>query len=383
MSEQMERSRLLRAFTRKETVLAELLAYTEPAFVNRRFSGPVFFPLPDEPHIATWTFYLDEAEENGVFETLQEHLVQLRFPIREGISQTQDYRDATLKGSLTGGMKEATGLMLEAPQSLALSIYQSPAGKVPVLIVANESDFQALIRALSARNEPVPLPASMGAAMVSGINNWDRIRRIKAHWTASHPAGDWPAHLRQSILPHRAMYQDKLIILSEKPYSGVPASELGLSEAQWKAQSTGLRLEHECTHFFTLRYFGCMANHMHDELLADYMGISKVAGHFRPDWFLHFIGLENYPTYREGARMQNYLGKPPLSPAAFAALQELMFAATAQVACFDQALGPASTTADRTHRLLALCALTLEQMADERGAEALWAAYKSGASVKG
>lgn len=45
---------------------------------------------------------------------------------------------------------------------------------------------------------------------------------------------------------------------------------------------------------------------MLDELIADYAGIVAAWGRYRADWFLRFVGLEDYPRYREGGRLQNY-----------------------------------------------------------------------------
>ena len=112
---------------------------------------------------------------------------QLRFPVCAGISQTPAYRAATRRGVPTEGMLEAMGLELSNPGELQLLIHDSFAGPIPVLIAAVREDFVALVQALTARNEPVLIPSSMGAMMVAGFNNWDRIRQIKEHWQAAHP----------------------------------------------------------------------------------------------------------------------------------------------------------------------------------------------------
>ena len=46
-----------------------------------------------------------------------------------------------------------------------------------------------------------------------------------------------------------------------------------------------------------------MRNNLHDELIADYAGITAAIGHYRAAWFLRFLGLEDYPTYRPGGRL--------------------------------------------------------------------------------
>ncbi|MEO0472790.1 MAG: hypothetical protein AAF206_24455 [Bacteroidota bacterium] len=368
---------LLRQFSTRESMVNALAEYIPPPFGESIFPDPVRFPLPDEPYVTSWEAYVDYAAESSVFEVLREHLVQFRFPIQAGISQTESYRNACLKGRSTVGMASATGLALEAPDSLHLSIYQSVAGKIPVLQVSEPEDFCRIIQALSFKNEPAKIPSSMGAAMITGINNWDRMHRIQANWKAQYPNGNWLQYFRQKVLPHRALYQDKLIILSEKAYSNVPAERIGLKTAEWLQHSSLIRLEHECTHFFTLRYFGSMANNMYDELLADYMGISKVYGHFRSDWFLQFIGLENYPAYRSGGRMENYLGRPPLSPDAFRLLQEVVYHAAQNITRFEQMLPPVQTLSNRSQRLLTLCRLSLVEIAARNGPDRLMDTFQA------
>lgn len=373
----------LNRFSRDASVIAELATYTRNAFREtgiRESRG--ILPLPDELLVSTWLRYCDTARELSVFETLKQYLVQFQFPVREGISQHPDYRAATLRGGATDQMALATGLELEAPEALEIFIYQSPAGKIPVVVAPSRADFRSIAQALTTRNEPHSLPDSMGAAMINGLNNWDRIRRLQVDWLHQHPHGDWNRYFRQYILPNKSLYQDKLILLSKNAYSGIPASALGLPEEQWITHSLAIRLEHECTHFFTLRYFGCMANHMHDELIADYMGITKAVGKFHAEWFLHFIGLEDYPRYRPGGRLENYVGTPPLSSAAFEALTHLLKAAATQVEIFDHLLGPAHTDLDRTYRLLALAELDLMQIASQEGARQLTACYEQQKALK-
>jgi hypothetical protein len=241
-----------------------------------------------------------------------------------------------------------------------------------VLVVPRRADFETLIRALVRRNEPVPLPASMGACMVAGYNNWGRVAELRRRWQAgevdAEGAADWSAAFAV-LRGRRELYQDRFIVLSEGPYSGVPAERMGLAEAAWRDASHTIRLEHECAHYFTRRVLGSMRNNLLDELLADYAGIVATAGRYREDWFLHFCGLQDAEGCRAEGRLWNYRGDPPLSPAAFAVLQRLVRAAAARVQALDAALDPAfRTPAGRARVLLAIAESTLEEIAD-RGAE--------------
>ena len=287
------------------------------------------------------------------------------------MSQTPAYRAATRRGVPTEEMLEATGLELSNPGELQLLIHDSFAGPIPVLIAAVREDFVALIQALTARNEPVSIPASMGAMMVAGFNNWDRIRQIKEQWQAAHPddtSGDgWAQEFRENVVPDKTLYQDKFIILSDGPYSGIVADELGLSDAEWREISLTIRLEHECTHYFTRCCFGSAKNHLLDELIADYTGIVAAAGRFRADWFLRFMGLENYPTYRPGGRLENYRGEPPFSDEAFEILQKVIKRVAENIEHFDREHATQlSELEQRRCILLALCRMRLSDLASEQ-----------------
>lgn len=343
----------------------ELLAYNQNMFDHTGLKLPLDPPLPDEPFVATWHSYAAEAEERqDVFACLQDRLVQLRFPIQAGISQTEAYRSATRKGTPADGMAAATGLHLNAPDQLRLLLHQTPAGRIPLLITGNKQDFVSLVQAFFHHNEPVPIPDSMGAAIVSGLNNWDRIRQYRQAWEEENRraniAGNWAEEFRR-LIPCKELYQDRLIILSDGPYSDVPAADMGLSETEWRRVSLAIRCDHEGAHYFTRRVFASMRNNLIDELIADYIGIVAAVGHFRADWFLRFMGLESFPTYRRGGRLQNYRGRPPLSDGAFTVLGALVRSAAENLERFDADY--ASQLKDRALMLIALTYLTLEEIA--------------------
>ena len=157
----------------------ELLRYMENAFDLGSLGPGTVFPLPDEPFVAVWEGWAEEARKRGAFAVLSEHLPQLRFPILAGISQTEDYRAATRRGVSPDDLPGATGLELERPERIELEIHESPAGRIPVLLLRGRPEFAAVVRALGKRNEPVPVPDSQGALMISGYNNWGRIRELR------------------------------------------------------------------------------------------------------------------------------------------------------------------------------------------------------------
>ena len=335
----------------------ELLVYNENVFDLGALTSDVSFPLPDEPFAAFWRTVEREAQARGAFAVLREHLPQLRFPVRAGISETEPYRAATRRGAPVDTLPEATGLEIGRPEAIEVVIHPSPAGRIPLLIARGRAEFVALIQALTKRNEPEPVPDAQGALMVSGYNNWSRIGELRRRWEALEPArreaATWGEELQRSP---RELYQDRFILLSDGPYSAVPAADLGLGEAEWREMSLVIRRDHECAHYLTRRLFGSMRNNLLDELIADYAGLMAATGRFRADWFLRFVGLEEFPRYRPGGRLDLYRGKPPLSDGAFRVLQALVKAAAENLERFRSPLGTAPTIA-------ALAALRLEDLA--------------------
>jgi hypothetical protein len=304
-----------------------------------------------------------EASELGAWEVLRSRLPQLRFPVRAGISATEAYRAATRRGE---PVEDGEGLVLRSPERLCLWVEDSLAGPVPVLRTADRGDFVLLVQALSGRNEPEPIPDSMGACLVSGFNNWDRVRAYREHWREAGPGRDeaaWAEEFRR-LIPRKELYQDRFLILTEGPYSNVPAAELGLPAEEWLRLSSTIRLAHECAHYLALRLFGAVPDQPRDELIADYVGIAAACGRFRADWFLRFVGLEAYPNYREGGRLENYRGKPPLSDTAMTALRCLVHTAAVNLERFDASTFPdGGAGPDRARLVPGLSLLTLEELA--------------------
>jgi hypothetical protein len=362
-----ERAALWRSLGATAEQTHELLAYAASEFELAR--APAQFPLPDEPFVAAWAGYVAEAARVGAWPCLRDRLIQLRFPIAPGISETPDYRAATRRGV----WPDAHGLALARPDALRVFLVATPVGQVPVILAAAREDFVALIRALVHRNEPRPIPDAVGAMIIGGYNNWDRVAALRrpgesaAEWTAR-----WP-----EIVAEPARYQDRFIVLGSGPYSDAAAADVGLDDAAWTEISIAIRLEHECTHYFTRRALGSMRNRIADELIADYMGIVAGAGRFRADWLLRFLGLERHPDYRPGGRLETYRGDLALDGGAFRILCAAIARCAHNLEAIDRLRPPPSDPAGKAATILALAALGLEGLAGDAAVARYEAARRS------
>ena len=387
MNQQLSRSRVLANYGACPSEIEEILNYNCNVFDATHLKDFLRFSLPDEDHLPIWRKSLTTATVTGIFEALKPILVQLQFPIQKGISQTEIYRAVTLKGQATANMEQVQGLQLQYPEKLQLKIHSSLAGSIPVLLPETRADFVSLVQALTKKNEPESIPDSMGACMVANYNNWGRINQYRHQLSLNNDGNcsetDWQSEFRR-LIPQKKLYQDCFIILSNGFYSGVTAQEMNLSEAEWRRFSLTIRLEHECTHYFTYRVLGSMRNNLLDELIADYQGIVSAIGKYRADWFLRFMGLESFPHYRKGGRFQNYQSKPlhldavikdtpsdiasaaSLSTGAFNILQQLVKVAAENLEYFDRHY---VRSQQRNKVLLALTCFTLEELASANAPE--------------
>lgn len=337
--------------------MEELLAYGAPLVAPEQAAAAATAEIPDEPQVAAWIRYADEARQTGAVAALSRVFPQLRYPIVKGISETQGYRASTLRGIPPDQDGAATGLPISRPDLVTLDVHETLSGRVPLIAARDRGDFEALVRALSGRNEPVDVPASMGACLVRGLNDWERVRSFREQWEASHPTTSWDVGF-QELVPRRDLYQDRFVILSSGPYSGLPAKESGFSEEEWLTASFTIRREHEMTHYFTLRVAGTTRNNLVDELIADFAALVRTFGHYREELALRFLGLEAFPAYRQGARLEIYRGNPPLSDPAFALARRLVHAAVKSLSLLD-ANRPASSRTENGLALLVLGLTTL------------------------
>lgn len=362
-----ERAAVWRSLGASDDETHELVAYARSEFDLAR--APARFPLPDEPFVATWAGYAAEAERVGAWACLRDRLVQLRFPIEAGISESPAYRAATRRGV----WPEAHGLALARPDELRLFLAATPVGQIPVILAATRDDFVTLVRALAHKNEPREILDAVGATIIGGFNNWDRVAALRRAWEAGDAARPGWAERWREIVAEPPLYQDRFIVLGSGPYSGVAAADVGLDAAEWTRSSIAIRLEHECTHHFTRRALGSMRNHLGDELIADYMGIVAATGRFRADWLVRFLGLEHAPAYRAGGRLEEYRGALALDGGAFRVLAAAVSRCARNLEAIDQLRPPwtrsPESAADKAETILALAALGVEGLADAAAVE--------------
>nr|WP_199001625.1 hypothetical protein [Flavobacterium sp. ASV13] len=305
-----------------------------------------------------------------IFDELKKCYPQLNFPIEPEIEKKEAYKDLVLRGK-TVDVNLPFLLKLNDYKNITLRISESIAGRIPIITVPDKEDFITILQCLLYKNNPKHIPQSMGAILINGINNWQKIATLKSDWLTVNTAGNWSKEFYMNVLPNHTLYQDKLIIISTKPYSNVSAEQLGLDESLWLSYSILIREEHECTHLYTLKKFGIASNNLHDELIADYIGIVKAIGKYNRSWMLMFMGLENYPKYRQGARLENYVAANKLSKEDFKQLIKIVKMAIENISIFHESQGNLQSNIDQMCRIDALCETSLEELSSANGASSL------------
>ena len=203
------------------------------------------------------------------------------------------------------------------PDGIRLEIYDSFAGEIPVIYIKNSRDFEHFITNAAYRGVPPENLSQTGASFIFGKTT-------------------------------------RFIVLSAKPYSGVSASQIGISPEVWQEKSMIIRREHECTHYFTKRRYGLSRNHLHDELIADFFGIYEAFGNYKAELFHKFMGIGG----NSGGRLKFYTAG--LSERLFAAVSETALQASAYLEKYSESSDFLNKS--RKERVAVLCETSLTEM---------------------
>ncbi len=303
--------------------------------INRFTEQPMEERPAEELFAADWETLI--KQHNGMdWELLRDVCVELRFPIAEGQLKNPAVLAALKRMDYSGAW------VPDDPEGVRLYLLGTPVGRIPVIECRSDADFIRLRQSIRSRCEPVPVPDSQGADIIKNYNNWARVNM----------------HRENGGIPKDpAMYRDYLILLSHRYYSGSAPNVASLDKQAWREKSMLIRREHEASHYMTQRYYHSAKNEIHDEIIADFMGLTAAFGEYDPTKFLAFIGLENYPDYRRGGRLELYLGGEPTEGEGFTAFCEAVKQAAYNIpACYRH-------IADREKMFHILCRTSVAEMA--------------------
>ncbi|MFK8114804.1 MAG: hypothetical protein AB8B91_21565 [Rubripirellula sp.] len=348
--------------------LNSLLEYEQQPYLPENLPDSLELPLAEEPHVEIWREYGDVEPGQSLLERLQTFLPQLAIPIAAGVSKSEAYANVVRRGQPFQAADFDGTLSLHDPAALRLEIQNHVVGALPVLSTTRREDFLTIVRALVGRSEPIPIGAAVNAQFVTGMINWDRMRRYQREYLAKpglNPAV-WPAEMKRVASFEKWRFQDRFLILCAATYSGTTADQMKieLTDQQWLDASSILRQEHEFVHYFTTRLFGLSRLHLLDELACDWYGLVQSLGEFRGDWLQIFLGLRSDGTLLDGARLTTYTGELQGN-----ALETLCRMTVAAIQGLEQLHQQHFSPTDTTRFLLTILGMTLEELASESRAE--------------
>lgn len=225
--------------------------------------------------------------------TLREHPIiilkkrfpQLMLPIKSEISKSDLYKKVVYEGQPVPSDKVDFKYTLSDQDKLSEDHFTC--GDITILFLNERKDFISVVQKIAYRCEPIPIPKSMGAITINGLNNWEKVKKYKK-------------------ITDNNTYKDSLVILSKGFYSGLDASFTPYTQSEWMNISLFIRKYHELTHYLCRKKYVLLKNALLDEIFADCMGIVMAIGRYDDFLAMQFLGIEK-ETYKYGMRLENYI----------------------------------------------------------------------------
>ena len=228
---------------------------------------------------------------------------QLTLPISDDTRHSDSYRNIVLRGAPPENEPEFTFSAGDRLETVS-----TPAGEIEVISFREREDFEHCLRALAYRCENREIPATTGASIISGLINWEKIRRHQEEYTAA-GGTDWDEEFGRFTSDSRN-YRDAIIVLSRGYYSALSPEEAGFPEKEWLELSYTIRKYHELAHFVSRKLYPDNKDAVRDEVLADMNGIIAALGHFDSELEARMLGIRS-GKYTVG-RLENYVKKEEL-----------------------------------------------------------------------
>ena len=179
----------------------------------------------------------------------------------------------------------------------------TPAGPVEVVFLQNRSDFETFLQIVGHKAEPVPIARTVGAITYRGIADWGKVAVAHAAYVAA-GGDDWPNEFAR-LARQPGAFRAEIVVISEGPYSNVPANQTPYDEERWLRISREIRLHHECAHVVCRRTMPDDVLPVWDEVTADVVGLLCAIGRYDAALAARFLGVA--PDGYAGGRLAEYL----------------------------------------------------------------------------
>ena len=179
----------------------------------------------------------------------------------------------------------------------------TPAGPVEVVFLHNRSDFETFLQIVGHKAEPVPIARTVGAITYRNIADWGKVAVAHAAYVAA-GGDDWPNEFAR-LARQPGAFRAEIVVISEGPYSNVPANQTPYDEERWLCISREIRLHHECAHVVCRRTMPDDVLPVWDEVTADVVGLLCAIGRYDAALAARFLGVA--PDGYAGGRLAEYL----------------------------------------------------------------------------
>jgi hypothetical protein len=238
-----------------------------------------------------------------VLEGMAQRYTQLYLEPAKGMSESEIYKDIVLRGKKPDAC-ELHGFLCSPMDRLYKKA--TPAGDAEILYLRERKDFERFIRIMMYKCEPVIIQKSMGAAIICGITNWQKIEKHQMQYLHS---GNWDlAEEFKRFTGKKSNYLDTLIVVSYGEYSNLNYKSTLYSKEDWLNISLEIRIYHECTHYICRKLYPKLINALWDEILADCIGLLNGTGHYDASLAKALLGV-SAEGFADGGRLSNYINE--------------------------------------------------------------------------
>lgn len=236
----------------------------------------------------------------AMMEELARRFPQLYVAPAEGVQE--QHRAASTLGMVP---EDATLSHFVGSDEDELREVDTPAGPVDVVFLKNRGDFETFLQIIGHKSQPVPIARTVGAITYRGLADWSKVEAAKLSFLAT-GGTDWPSEFSRLARTPGA-FRSEIIIISEGPYSNVPAQDTGYSDEEWVKVSREIRLHHECAHVVCRRTLPDDILPVWDEITADVTGLLCATETYDVSLAARFLGVTQDGF--KGGRLSEYLNE--------------------------------------------------------------------------
>lgn len=184
-----------------------------------------------------------------------------------------------------------------------LRVVETPAGPVEVLFLERRGDFETFLQILGNKSAPVAIARTVGAVTYRGLADWGKVAEAREAYLAS-GGDDWGSEFSR-LAKQPGAFRSEIIVISEGPYSNVPADQTIYGQDEWVRVSREIRLHHECAHVVCRRTMPDDILPIWDEVTADVVGLLFATGGYDVVLASRFLGVSERGFV--GGRLAEYL----------------------------------------------------------------------------